>query len=106
MKTIHREGLAMPGVDSFYPEGLQLFDAGMKICHVIDHKMRFRFEHIQKQVAAKQVAARCKNADGTLGMPWKMQNFGIKTVLRKIISAIHQKVWAKRMETAWFHRLG
>ena len=43
----------MPGVDGFYPVSLQLYDAGIKICHVVDHKMRFRFEHIHQQVAAK-----------------------------------------------------
>ena len=45
----------MPGVHGFYPESLQLFDTGMKVCHVVDHKMKFRFEHIHQQVATKKI---------------------------------------------------
>ena len=81
MKTIHRERLAMSGVDGSYPARLQLFDAGMKICHVVDHKMMLRSENIHQQVAAKKISINGENADGALGMPGKMQNFGLKTVL-------------------------
>jgi hypothetical protein len=79
------------GIHRRYRPSVQLREAGLRGCGIVDQGIERRPFGVLEEIAAEQLAARGQDADGAPGMPGQADDFRPKAVWGEVASLVKVK---------------
>ena len=90
----------MTWVYSTYGHAFQFLDTGFRCSYVIGNGVENRLIYVHPQIAAEQVFSGRQNPNGSFGMPWDRDDFGLKSVNGKIVTILNIEIWRESFRFA------